>query len=105
MISVIILIILLSILFLYIGFLLWKKERITLLHDYHRNRVAEENKKAFCKLSGLGVISIGTGLLITGFILLFTDSAWSFLAFAAGFIAGLALLMRAGNKYNCGTNR
>ena len=90
----------LSILFLYIGFLLRKKEKITLLHDYHRNHVSEEDKKAFCRLSGLGVIFIGMGLLISAIILLFTDSAWSFLAFAAGFIAGLMLLIHAGNKYN-----
>lgn len=100
MIVAIILIILIAILFLYIGFLLRKKEKITLLHDYHRNHVSEEDKKAFCRLSGLGVIFIGMGLLISAIILLFTDSAWSFLAFAAGFIAGLMLLIHAGNKYN-----
>jgi len=100
MIVAVILIFLIAILFLYIGFLLRKKEKITLLHDYHRNHVSEKDKKAFCRLSGLGVFFIGMGLLITAFILLFTDSAWSFLAFAAGFIAGLTLLVRAGSKYN-----
>lgn len=95
-----ILLLFLSILFLTIGFLLWKKEKITLLHDYHRKHVSEEDKKAFCALSGLGIVSIGAGLVITAAILFFTDSAWCFLAFAAGFIAGITLLVHAGNKYN-----
>ena len=29
---------LVGILFLYLGFLIWKKEKITLLHDYHYKR-------------------------------------------------------------------
>ena len=43
---------------------------------------------------------IGVGLLITAMILGLTDSAYSFLAFAAGFAGGLVLLIRAGAKYN-----
>ena len=82
------------------GILLWKKEKITLLHDYHVSRVSSENRKAFCRLSGIGLIVMGAGLLITAVLLGFTDSAYSFLVFAAGFAAGLACLIRAGAKYN-----
>ena len=93
---------LIGIIFLVIGYLLWKKEKISLLHAYHYDKVAEEDKKAFCALSGLGVIIIGAGLLATGALIWITDSVWSFIAFAAGFAAGLALLIHAGNKYNRG---
>ena len=72
------------------GWLIWKKEKITLLHDYHTDKVAPENRKAFCTLSGIGILVIGIGL----------ESAASFLCFAAAFIAGLALLITAGRKYN-----
>lgn len=100
MIFTILLLALISLVFLSIGYLIWRKEKITLLHDYHRNHVPAENKKAFCKLCGIGVIMIGLGILLTAIILAFTDSAWSFIAFAAGFLSGILFLMYAVKKYN-----
>lgn len=82
------------------GYLLWKKEKISLLHSYHYDKVSEEDKKAFCTLSGLGVLMVGVGILTTGLIIAFTDSAWSFIAFAIGFVAGIGLLIYAGIRYN-----
>lgn len=89
-----------GIVFCAVGYLIWKKEKISLLHDYHRDKVRPEDRKAFCTLSGWGVLAIGIGLLITAVLLRMTGSAWSFMAFAAGFAAGLALLIDAGKKYN-----
>ena len=83
-----------------IGYLLWKKERITLLHDYHYDQVKETDKKAFCTLSGKGMLWIGAGLLTAAVLLYLTNSAWSFLAFAVGFGIGISLLIFAGKKYN-----
>lgn len=86
--------------FIMLGYLIWKKEKITLLHSYHYEKVSSSDKKAFCKLSGWGVIFIGIGLLVTAAIVGITDSALSFIAFALGFVFGLALLIYAGLKYN-----
>ena len=83
-----------------LGLLLWKKEMITLLHDYHYDKVSAEDKKAFCALSGKGLSCIGAGLLTTAVILALTESAWAFLAFAVGLTIGLTLLILAGKKYN-----
>ena len=83
-----------------LGLLIWKKEKISLLHDYHYDKVKKEDKKAFCTLSGIGVLLVGAGLLVTAVILAFTVSALSFIAFCIGFIAGILLLIIAGNKYN-----
>lgn len=90
-----------GIVFVTLGYLIWKKEKITLLHDYHYDKVLEEDKKAFCTLSGVGVFLIGCGLFITAVIIGITDSAWSFVAFGIGFVVGLAFLIFAGIKYNC----
>lgn len=38
---------LIGIVFVVLGYLLWKKERISLLHDYYYDKVSEENKKSF----------------------------------------------------------
>lgn len=82
------------------GRLIWKKEMLSLMHDYHVDKVSAENRPAFCKRSGIGLIVIGTGLLITAVILGFTDSAYSFLCFAICLVIGLILLITAGTKYN-----
>ena len=54
------------------GWLIWKKEKLSLMHDYHVNKVSAKNKTAFCRLSGIGLIVIGIGLLISA-VILFRD--------------------------------
>ena len=90
----------LGIVFNIVGILIWKKEKISFFHNYHYDKVSENDKKAFCAISGAGIISIGVGLLITAVIIGITESALSFIAFAAGFGIGLSLLICAGKKYN-----
>ena len=90
----------LALVFMYLGYLMWKKEKITLLHSYHYDKVSPNDKKNFCKLSGWGVISIGIGLFLTAIIIGITDSALSFIAFAVGFVVGLVMLIYAGVRYN-----
>ena len=36
-----------------LGYMVWKKEKISLFHDDHYDRVSEEDKKAFCTISGI----------------------------------------------------
>ena len=83
-----------------IGYLIWKKEMITLLHDYHYDKVTEENKKPFCTLSGIGILVIGAGLILTALLLGLTSSSISYAAMAAGFAVGPAIVICAGAKYN-----
>ena len=89
-----------GIVFITLGYLMWKKQKITLLHSYHYERVSPSDKRDFCKISGWGVISIGIGLLVTAVIIGIMDSVLSFIAFVLGFVAGLVLLIYAGAKYN-----
>lgn len=89
-----------GVLLVVLGFLLWKREMITLLHNYHVSNVSPENRRAFCKLSGSGLIVIGLSLLITAVVLGITDSAYSFICFGVGFAVGLFALVAAGMMYN-----
>lgn len=89
-----------GILFVVLGWLLWKKEMITLMHDYHVNKVSEENKAAYCKLSGIGLLVIGLGAVVTAILLCFSESPKGFIVFAIGFVIGLAMMLTAGRKYN-----
>ena len=89
-----------GILFVLLGYLIWKKQKINLLHDYHYDKVSEEDKEAFCALSGKGVLIIGVSMLITAAIIGITDSPWSFIVFAIGFVMGMRMLIMAGNRFN-----
>lgn len=83
-----------------LGYLLWVKKKISLLHDYHYDKVSEEDKDAFCTISGLGIFIIGLGFLVTAVIIGITNSPWSFIVMAVGFVVGLVFLIYAGLKYN-----
>ncbi len=83
-----------------LGYMVWKKEKISLFHDYHYDKVSEEDKKAFCTISGIGVVLIGIGLFITSIIIGITNSMWSFIPFVVGFVVGLIMLIYSGIKYN-----
>ena len=100
MITALIIVGLTGIVFCLLGYLIWKKQKITLLHDYHYDKVSEKDKEAFCVQSGKGVLTIGVSLLITAVVIGITDSPWSFVVFAIGFVAGMRMLIMAGNRYN-----
>ncbi len=89
-----------GLLFLWLGYLIWKKQKISLLHDYHYDKVKEEDKPSFCAISGQGVVIIGTGLLLSGIIAGITNSPWSMLPLCICFPLGLAMLIYAGIRYN-----
>jgi len=88
------------ILFFMLGYLVWIKEKITLFHSYHYDKVSEEDRKPFCRISGIGLIVIGIGVLIAAIISSITGSVWGLIAFAVNFLIGLAMLIYAGIKYN-----
>ena len=83
-----------------LGLLLWKKQMISILHDYHRENVREEDKKAFCTLSGIGLLTVGAGLIVTAILFWCTENVSSFIVFALCFAAGLGLMITAGVRYN-----
>lgn len=89
-----------GILFVILGLLVWKKEKITLFHDYHYDKVSEIDKSSFCRLSGQGLTLSGIALLITALLLGITESPLSFIVFAVGFIIGIGMMIYAEKKYN-----
>lgn len=89
--------------FFYLGFLLWKRERIDIIHDYHVKKVKERDKKAYTTIMGKAMIVIAIGLAVSGIIGVMTDSAKkSGIPFGAAFILGLCMMLYAQIKYNHG---
>lgn len=84
------------------GLALWKKQKIGLIHEYHTRNVKPEDIPAYTRLMGVALLVIGAGCAVTGVTVFILEAALGWLAFPAGFIVGLALIVRAQKKYNGG---
>jgi hypothetical protein len=82
------------------GILIWKKEKITLIHSYHYIKVKDENKKAYTTILGKGICLIGSGCVLAGAINFATKSGYGWILFTVCFLAGLILVVKAQTKYN-----
>ena len=100
MIFICILLLLLGGVFIWMGLLIWKKEKIELIHDYHYDKMSEENKKPFCKMMGQALVLIGAGIAAMGIIFYFADPTWGSLIFAVCLAAGIIMCIEAVRKYN-----
>ena len=90
----------LGIVFIMLGWKIWKKQRMDLIISYHSDKVRDENKQAYCTLSGSGILIMGFGFLVSGICAFFIRSAFVFAPMTAGLVLGIALLISAVIKYN-----
>ena len=94
------LLVILGFVFAWLGLAIWKKQKMELIIRYHCDKVTEENKPAYCRLSGAGVLVIGAGMILSGICSALTQSACAFIPMAVGLAAGIVLIILAGIRYN-----
>ena len=94
------LLIILGVVFVWLGLAIWKKQKMELIIRYHCDRVSEENKPAYCTIAGIGVFVTGIGFALSGICIALMQSALVFIPMAAGLTAGIVLLILAGIRYN-----
>ena len=82
------------------GLILWKKQKITWIHSYHRRYVRTEDIPALTKAVGSGSIIIGFGILFFGAILMLSSSMWGFAGYLIALPVGVIRMVRAVNRYN-----
>ena len=82
-----------------LGLVLWLKQKISLLHDYHYQHVKKEDIPAYTRQMGIGIILIGAGIGLDG-LLTFLDSPYWWIPLAAGIVLGAVVMYRAQKKYN-----
>ena len=82
-----------------LGFLIWKREKINFLHDYHYRNVKEEDIPAYTRLMGIGMILIGSGVVVTGILNLFYFRFW-WIGLLVGTVLGVIIMNKAQKKYN-----
>ena len=83
------------------------KGNISALHSYHTKNIKEEDIKPFGKLMGLGMIIVGSFLIISGVFLAITEKTGNTLCMTLstvfmviGFVIGLPICLYAIKKYN-----
>ena len=81
------------------GLLIWKKQKVSLLHDYHYRNVKKDDIPAYSRMIGIGLILRGAGICLTGVLNLFESPLW-WVPFAAGFAAGIPFMHKAQKRYN-----
>lgn len=89
-------------LFISLGFIIWTKQKITLIHSYHYKRVKKEDIKAYTKGIGIGVMVMGAGILCSGLIHYYTDFSFGWLGMIISFVIGFTLMAKAQYTYNGG---
>ena len=82
-----------------LGLLIWKKQKVSILHDYHYKNVKKSDMPAYTRQIGIGLITVGAGIIITGLLNIAHSSLW-WVSLAAGFIIGLIIMYKAQKKYN-----
>ena len=85
-----------------LGLLLWKKQKLSLVHDYHVKNVKEEDIPAYTRQMGLGLLAIGAGCVLTGVLVFGLERPVGWAAFPLGFAVGLVLMLRAQKRCNGG---
>lgn len=82
---------------------------ISTLHSYHRKRVAEEDRKPFGRLVGLGTLIIGLAMIVFGILFLtFEQTHLELFAIIGtvelivGIVIGAIISFYAMKKYNHG---
>ena len=86
--------------FIWLGYNVWIKQKINLIIVYHMDKVSEDNKPAFCRLSGLGLLVMGCGFIASGIWTMVYGALLSFIPMTVGSVVGIILLISAGIKYN-----
>ena len=92
----------LGVIFIYFGFLIWKKEKISLIHSYHYKKVKQCYKKCYTEMIGKGILTIGIGMIFTGIIDYTTKSAGGWIIFGVTLFYGLSIIIKAQKIYNGG---
>lgn len=96
------LLVLVGALLLFMGWRIWKKEQITLIHDYHYKKVSQKDRKPYTERMGKAACIMGIGSVLAGVINLASHSGIGWIAFGIGFVIGIIWMVRTQMKYNRG---
>ena len=75
------------------------RQDISLIHDYHTERILPENILAYTRRIGIGLLLIGAGLCVTGVLCMIFGTLLCWIAAGIGTVCGCAVMLSA-QKYH-----
>ena len=91
-----------ALLFLWLGYLIWIKEKINLIHAYHYTKVKETDKKVYTSIMGKAMIVMGIGMMLSDILFVIMRTEKCIVVFVILLIVGLIMMTYAQIKYNRG---
>ena len=82
-----------------LGLIIWFKQKVSLIQEYHYKNVKEADKPAYARLVGVSLILIGAGVCATGAFNLARSRFW-WVPLVLGFLAGFIVMNKAQKTYN-----
>lgn len=83
-----------GILIICVGMLIWKKQKISLIHSYHYKKVKEKDKKAYTRGMGKGIVIIGMGCVFMGIINAIFQWVIGWIIFCLCFVYGFYMIYK-----------
>lgn len=88
---------------IWFGYLIWHKEKINLIHDYHYTKVKDIDKKAYTAIVGKSMLILGLGCILSALTaIFFFDGIVIMVPFGVSFAIWLVMWLYAQFKYNHG---
>ena len=91
-----------ALLFIWLGYLIWIKEKINLIHAYHYTKVKETDKKAYTSIMGKAMIVMGIGMMLSDILFVIMRTEKCMIVFVILLVVGLIMTTYAQIKYNRG---
>lgn len=91
---------LVGILLLVLGFQIWHKQRISLIHSYHHVHVKQRDVPDYTRGIGQAAMLLGASILLAGVINWASGTAWGWLAVGVGFFAFVVWVFGVQRRYN-----
>lgn len=85
---------------IWMGLLIWKKQRIELIHNYHYRDVKVEDYPAYTAAMGKQLTLLGSGLVVVGLFNYLLQTQWGWLIFATVMVYILVQVWRIQRQYN-----
>jgi len=96
------LMIILGLIFIFIGWRIWKKEQITLIHSYHYTKVSENDRKPYTEKMGKACILMGIGIILTEIVNFATKTTYGWVIFVISFVWGMIIIIKAQKNITMG---
>ena len=88
-----------------LGIVIWTKQKLSLIHDYHVENIRKEDVPAYTKQIGEGMILIGAGCCAMSAGILLDSIGLGLAGLALGLLVGTIFLVRAQIRFGSGDRK